>query len=419
MMIDKKFFVLVIYPSDSSFLEMDVGGICAGEYLIKQLDDYKDASVKVLYQADQLSFIEFLSPNYFNIGTCAISEIYQIGCLYQGLLIMDGRNWLPHCMLENIFLYIKRYGQAFRLYESSEKIPYSYRDAMTLAIYIPAKLISPSLFQKNLMNTEMGIEKILKADILSGFPEIKDEDLNQSQHSLLINSYIEIAEVERRIYFERALDAMKRGIYIRDPHAVYIRGDLSAGSGVTIDVNVIIEGSVVLGKNVRIGANTILKDCRIDDESIINPYSLIEQSSVGSDSFVGPYGRLRPGSIIGSNVQIGNYVEIKNSSIGDGSRINHHTFIGDAKLANQVTVGAGTITCNHNGIGINQTLIGQGVYIGSGCNLVAPLSIGNGAIIGAGSTITEDVPASKLVIARSRQATIVKQANTNQSRTKE
>jgi bifunctional UDP-N-acetylglucosamine pyrophosphorylase/glucosamine-1-phosphate N-acetyltransferase len=157
---------------------------------------------------------------------------------------------------------------------------------------------------------------------------------------------------------------------------------------------------------VKIGAHSILRNCRIGDKTSINPFSLVEQSHVGSNSFVGPYGRIRPGSVVGDNVQIGNYVEIKNSRVGDGSRINHHTFIGDATLDQNVTIGAGTITCNHDGFGAQQTIIERGAYIGSGCNLVAPLHIGENAIVGAGSTIASDVPAAKLTLARPRQTTI-------------
>jgi bifunctional UDP-N-acetylglucosamine pyrophosphorylase/glucosamine-1-phosphate N-acetyltransferase len=178
------------------------------------------------------------------------------------------------------------------------------------------------------------------------------------------------------------------------------------GSGVEIEPNVIFEGRVVLGNGVKIGAHCIIKESEIGTDTRIHPFSLIEHAVIGANGTIGPYGRIRPGSVIADAVQIGNYVEIKNSDIGSRSRINHHAFIGDATVAEDVTVGAGTITCNHDGVQINRTIIERGAYIGSGCNLVAPLRVGERATIGAGSTITEDVPAMKLTLARPRQMTI-------------
>jgi bifunctional UDP-N-acetylglucosamine pyrophosphorylase/glucosamine-1-phosphate N-acetyltransferase len=162
----------------------------------------------------------------------------------------------------------------------------------------------------------------------------------------------------------------------------------------------------VLEDGVYIGAGCILTNCRIGKNSSINPFSLIEDSIVGNSSFVGPYGRLRPGSLIADNVQVGNFVEIKNSEIASKCRINHLSFIGDADLAEAVTIGAGTITCNHNGIEINHISIGKDAYIGSGCNLVAPVKINYKSTIAAGSTITKDTPRNSLTLARSRQIVV-------------
>jgi bifunctional UDP-N-acetylglucosamine pyrophosphorylase / glucosamine-1-phosphate N-acetyltransferase len=198
----------------------------------------------------------------------------------------------------------------------------------------------------------------------------------------------------------------QQGVRFLDPRNVYIRGDLVCGTDVEIDINVIFEGSITLEDGVRIGAHGILKDARIGRNTVIKPYTMVEGSNVGADGTIGPYARLRPGTTIGDRSSIGNYVEIKNSRIGAGARINHHSFVGDADLAENVTIGAGTITCNHDGAGSAHTVIERGAYIGSGCKLVAPLRVGEGATIGAGSTITQDVPAGKLTLARSRQTTI-------------
>jgi bifunctional UDP-N-acetylglucosamine pyrophosphorylase / glucosamine-1-phosphate N-acetyltransferase len=191
-----------------------------------------------------------------------------------------------------------------------------------------------------------------------------------------------------------------------DPQGFDIRGNLVIGSNVEIDVNVIFEGNVKLGDGVKIGANCIINNSNIGNFTIIKPFSMIEDSTIGEFSSIGPYGRIRPGTEIGDYSQIGNFVEIKNSNVGNRCQINHHSFVGDADIVKDVILGAGTITCNHNGVSINRISIEQGAYIGSGANLIAPLIIGENSTIGAGSTITEDAPKNKLTIARSKQVTI-------------
>lgn len=215
-----------------------------------------------------------------------------------------------------------------------------------------------------------------------------------------------IAEREREFLLEKVYQLMVEGVVVRDPHRLDIRGGLSCGKGVEIDINVVIEGDVILEDGVKICANCILRDCKIGKGTIINPFSLVEDAVVGEHSFVGPYGRVRPGSRVGDQVQIGNFVEVKNANIGSYCRINHLAFVGDADLAERVTIGAGTITCNHDGVGVNRTTIEEGAYIGSGCNLVAPLKVNANATIASGSTITQEVAADTLTIARSRQVKI-------------
>ena len=193
---------------------------------------------------------------------------------------------------------------------------------------------------------------------------------------------------------------------LRDPERIDIRGELICGKNVVIDINVIIEGQVQLGDGVSVGANCILINSIIGADSIIKPFSLVEDSVIGKRSFLGPYGRVRPNSNLGDNVQVGNFVEIKNANIGSHCRINHLAFVGDAEIAERVTLGAGTITCNHDSVGINKLRIDEGAYIGSGCNLVAPLIINSNATVASGSTITEDVPGDKLTLARAKQVTV-------------
>lgn len=233
-------------------------------------------------------------------------------------------------------------------------------------------------------------------------------ELDPESPPRIVANMLEAAVLERQISSERARAALLAGVRIRDPDRISIRGDLRCGVNVEIDVDVIIEGCVKLGDRVQIGAGCVINESIIGEDSKIHPYSIVDRAVVGSGSFVGPYGRLRPGAMIGDRAQIGNFVEIKQSQVGDGCRINHLAFVGDATLGSGVTIGAGVITCNHDGQGVQPTQIGPGAYVGSGTQLVAPLHVGENAVIGAGSTITQDVPAGKLTIARSRQVTIEK-----------
>jgi bifunctional UDP-N-acetylglucosamine pyrophosphorylase / glucosamine-1-phosphate N-acetyltransferase len=215
-----------------------------------------------------------------------------------------------------------------------------------------------------------------------------------------------LAKRYREELLEKTYKLMADGVQVCDPNRLDIRGELSCGSGVKIDVNVVFEGDVVLEDGVTIGANCVLRDCKIGKGTEINPFTLVESAVVGKQSFIGPYGRVRPGSRVGDSVQIGNFVEVKNVNIASNCKINHLSFIGDADLAENVTIGAGTITCNHDGVGINHTTIEERAYIGSGCELVAPLKINRNAMIASGSTITEEVVGDTLTIARARQVIV-------------
>ena len=193
-----------------------------------------------------------------------------------------------------------------------------------------------------------------------------------------------------------------------DPKLVFIRGNLEHGSNVLIETNVTFEGDVYLGNNVVIRANTIIRNSKIGSETEIKQYSFINNSNISEGCIVGPYARLRTGSDINSNSQIGTYVEVKNSKIGSNCKINHMAFIGDAIIEDNVIIGAGTITCNHDGKETQQTIIKSGAYIGSNVNLIAPIEIGNNALIGAGSTVTNSAPNNKITIERAQQVSFDK-----------
>ena len=277
-------------------------------------------------------------------------------------------------------------------------------DRELVAIYLP-KVTTGKLFRSVDDLAQLGTLDQLAARIKDA-RELQGPELDPERAPRRVRTMLDVSLVETDILYARAIEALARGVRIRDPRSIAIRGELRCGDGVEIDLHVIIEGTVTLASGVKIGANCLLRTTSIGADTTVNPFSMIENAEVGSKCFVGPYARVRPGSVVGDSVAIGNFVEVKNSSIGSGSRINHLAFVGDAALGENVTIGAGTITCNHDRKGVARTEIGEGAYIGSGCLLVAPLSIGAHATIGAGSTITKEAPEGKLTIARSRQVTI-------------
>ncbi len=221
-----------------------------------------------------------------------------------------------------------------------------------------------------------------------------------------VNDKVQLAQLEAALRMERATRLMLQGVTLADPARVDIRGTVTAGRDVFIDVNTVMIGDVVLGDRVRIGPNNYLKDCRIDDDCEIHPNCVIDRATVGPRSLIGPYARLRPDSVLHEDVHIGNFVEVKKSEIGAGSKANHLTYLGDATVGRKVNVGAGTVTVNYDGENKHRTEIGDGAFIGSGSMLIAPVKVGANANTGAGSTITRDAPEGKLTLARARQVTI-------------
>ena len=221
-----------------------------------------------------------------------------------------------------------------------------------------------------------------------------------------VNSKVQLAALERTYQKNYAEKLLEQGITLTDPSRIDIRGKLNCGKDVEIDINCIFEGEVIIGDGVKIGAHCILKNVKIKSGTIIFPFSLIEDSDIGKDCKVGPFSRIRPGTILADEIHIGNFVEIKNSSINYGSKINHLSYIGDAIVGKKVNVGAGTITCNYDGVNKFQTVIEDNVFIGSDTQLIAPVKITNGSTIGAGSTITMNTPPEELTLSRSKQRSI-------------
>lgn len=221
-----------------------------------------------------------------------------------------------------------------------------------------------------------------------------------------VNDKLQLAEVEAAHRKDRATELMRRGVTIVDPLRVDVRGEVSCGRDVVLDINVILEGKVKLGDRVKIGPGCVLRDCEIGADTVINPHCVLEKSIIGANCTIGPFARLRPGNRLADGVHVGNFVELKNSSVGVGSKANHLSYVGDSDVGAKVNVGAGTVTCNYDGANKYRTTIGDRAFIGSGTMLVAPVTVGADATIGAGSTITKSAPAGKLTVERGRQQTI-------------
>lgn len=221
-----------------------------------------------------------------------------------------------------------------------------------------------------------------------------------------VNSPQQLAELERLYQQEQATQLLVAGVRLTDPARIDVRGELRCGRDVAIDVNCIFEGRVVLGDNVTVDANCVLRDVEVKAGTHIAPFSLLEKSVVGEDCHIGPYARIRPGSELARAAHIGNFVEIKNSQVGEGSKINHLSYVGDATIGQKVNIGAGTITCNYDGAYKHRTIIEDGAFIGSDTQLVAPVRIGRGATIGAGSTVTRDAPPEQLTLSRAKQLSV-------------
>ncbi|MFA7400568.1 MAG: bifunctional UDP-N-acetylglucosamine diphosphorylase/glucosamine-1-phosphate N-acetyltransferase GlmU [Sideroxydans sp.] len=221
-----------------------------------------------------------------------------------------------------------------------------------------------------------------------------------------INNKSQLATLERVWQQTVAVKLMEQGVTLADPARLDVRGNLSCGRDVEIDVGCIFEGEVALGDRVRVGAYSVIRNARIEQGTQIAAFSHIDSSEVGANCHIGPYARLRPGTKLAEDAHVGNFVEIKNSEIGKGSKANHLSYIGDSTVGSRVNIGAGTITCNYDGANKFRTIIEDDAFIGSDTQLVAPVRVGKGATIGAGSTITKDAPDYELTLSRSKQITI-------------
>jgi len=221
-----------------------------------------------------------------------------------------------------------------------------------------------------------------------------------------VNSRVQQAQLERSYQLSQAQTLLENGLSLLDPARFDLRGQLAHGEDCEIDINCVFEGKNSIGNNVTIGANCILKNAKVGDHVVIKPNSIVEDSELGNECVIGPYARLRPGSKLAEKAKIGNFVETKKALIGKGSKVNHLSYVGDAELGEEVNVGAGTITCNYDGVNKSLTQIDDGAFIGSNSSLVAPVSVGKNATVGAGSVVTKSSSENQLVLTRAKQRNV-------------
>jgi bifunctional UDP-N-acetylglucosamine pyrophosphorylase/glucosamine-1-phosphate N-acetyltransferase len=256
---------------------------------------------------------------------------------------------------------------------------------------------------------EYYLTDIVAMAVADGTPVVAAQPKSEAE-VLGVNSPLQLADLERRHQKALAERFMNDGVRLADPARFDVRGELHCGSDVEIDINCIFEGQVYLGSGVRIGAHCVVRNARIADNVVIHPFTHIDGDTlgvtVGAGSLIGPFARLRPGAALAEEVHIGNFVEVKNSTLARGAKANHLAYLGDATVGERVNYGAGSITANYDGANKHRTVIGADVHVGSNSVLVAPLTIGDGATIGGGSTISKNVAAGELAVARSKQMSI-------------
>ena len=221
-----------------------------------------------------------------------------------------------------------------------------------------------------------------------------------------VNDKLQLCMLERHFQMIQAQALLATGVTVMDPTRVDIRGDISYGRDLTIDVNVVIEGQVKFGNNVSIGANCIVKDATLGDDVTLLPGTIIDGAVIGNAASIGPYARLRPGTVLADSVKIGNFVETKKTVMGKGSKANHLAYVGDAVIGAGVNIGAGTIFCNYDGVNKHTTTVGDGVFIGSNSVLVAPVELETGVFVAAGSVVNLPVPSENLAVGRAKQRNI-------------
>jgi bifunctional UDP-N-acetylglucosamine pyrophosphorylase/glucosamine-1-phosphate N-acetyltransferase len=252
---------------------------------------------------------------------------------------------------------------------------------------------------------EYYLTDIVAMAVAEGVPVVTATASSETE-VLGVNSPAQLAELERRHQRLKAEVLMEAGVRLADPARLDVRGQLHCGHDVEIDVNCVFEGEVHLADGVRVGANCVVRDTRIGPGAVLHPFCHLEGAVVGAGSLIGPFARLRPGAELAEEVHIGNFVEVKNSTLAARAKANHLAYLGDATVGERVNFGAGSITANYDGANKHRTRIGNDVHVGSNCVLIAPITVGDGATVGGGSTVSKDVPAGQLTVARAKAVTV-------------
>ena len=304
---------------------------------------------------------------------------------------------------------IKEQGRVLRIVEqkdaSAEEL--SVREVNTGIMLLPTARLKDWLSRLSCANAqgEYYLTDVIAIAVSEGV-SVRSYLASDIQEVMGVNGKAELAVAERAWQARQSRTLLDAGVTIADPARLDIRGEVTCGRDDFIDVGCVFEGKVVLGDRVKIGAYCVLRDVRVGSGVEILPFSHLDGAEVGDSARIGPFTRLRPGAVLGRETHVGNFCEIKKSSVGDGSKVNHLSYIGDTTMGARVNIGAGTITCNYDGVHKFRTEIGDDAFIGSDTQLIAPVTVGAGATIGAGTTLTRPAPAGKLTLSRSRQTTI-------------
>ncbi|KAF3995965.1 bifunctional UDP-N-acetylglucosamine diphosphorylase/glucosamine-1-phosphate N-acetyltransferase GlmU [Glaciimonas immobilis] len=304
---------------------------------------------------------------------------------------------------------VRQNGVIVRIVEQKDATPSerAITECNTGIMVAPTALLKQWLagLSNNNAQGEYYLTDIVASAVADGIPVVSAQP-DAVWETLGVNSKVQLAELERIHQRGVANRLLEQGVTLFDPARLDVRGTLTCGRDVTIDVGCVFEGNVTLEDGVTIGANCVIKNAHIGRAATIKPFCHIEDATVGATSQIGPYARLRPGTTLGEDVHIGNFVEVKNSQVAAHSKANHLAYIGDATIGLRVNIGAGTITCNYDGVNKSRTVIEDDAFIGSDSQLIAPVTVGKGATLGAGTTLSKDAPAGKLTVSRSKQVTI-------------
>lgn len=277
----------------------------------------------------------------------------------------------------------------------------------TGVMLLPAQWLKTALVRLDNDNSqgEYYLTDVIALAVAEGLP-IATALAEDASEILGINDRVQLAAAERAMQRRHAQRLLANGVTLLDPERFDLRGELSVGRDVVIDIGVVFEGVVELGDRVRIGPNAVISNSTLGEDCIVHAHCVVDGIIAGPSCEIGPFARLRPGTQFASRVKVGNFVEVKASDVADGSKVNHLSYVGDSSIGRDVNIGAGTITCNYDGAAKHRTTIGDRVFVGSGVMLVAPVTVGEGATIGAGSTISKEAPAEALTVARARQITV-------------